>query len=270
MVIYAIVGVSLVVLTGWAGQISLGQFAISGVGAAVAGGLAANHGWDFFAAVFAGGLAGAAVAVLVGLPALRIQGLFLAITTLSFAFVVAHMLNRDYVGWLLPKDGQPVLRPNLLERIDIEQSSKVGPITLTEDAKFYWLCLAFLGLAVALARSLRKNRSGRIFIGVRDNGRLMQAFGVNLARTRIAAFALSGFLAGDGRVAHRVPEPLHRRQRVPAREVGRHLRDGGDRRRRLGVRRDPRRRLRRRPPARARAARPRADRLADERRSASS
>jgi branched-chain amino acid transport system permease protein len=195
-VIYAMVGVSLVVLTGWAGQISLGQFAISGIGAAVAGGLAANHHWDFFATLIVAGVAGAFVAVLIGLPALRIQGLFLAVTTLAFAFTVqSFLLNREFFGWLLPKDFSSVARPVLYKRFSMTTDSKLLWFTVQADAKFYYLCLVFLVLFLAVARSLRKNRSGRVFIGARDNGRLMQAYGVNLARTRLAAFALSGFIA---------------------------------------------------------------------------
>jgi branched-chain amino acid transport system permease protein len=196
MVIYAIIGVSLVVLTGWAGQISLGQYAVAGVGASVAGGLAANQQWDFFAAVFAGGLAGAVIAVLVGLPALRIQGLFLAVTTLAFAFFVDSMLNREFFAWLLPKSGKLINRPNLWERFNLEAESEVFGVRMTSNAKYYYVCLAMLLIVLAMARSLRKNRSGRLFIGVRDNGRFMQAYGVNLTRTRLAAFAISGFMAG--------------------------------------------------------------------------
>lgn len=195
-VIYAMVGVSLVILTGWAGQISLGQFAISGVGAAVAGGLAANHGWDFFATLFVGGIAGAIVAILIGIPALRIQGLFLAVTTLAFAFAVqSFVLNREFFGWLLPGDFKTVSRPVLYGRFDLTSDSDLLWFTVKADAKFYYLCLVFLVLALAMARSLRKNRSGRVLIGARENGRMMQAFGVNLARTRLAAFAISGFIA---------------------------------------------------------------------------
>lgn len=195
-VLFAMVGVSLVILTGWAGQISLGQWAISGVGAAVAGGLASNHGWDFFATVFVGGLAGALVAVVIGLPALRIQGLFLAVTTLAFAFVIPNfVLTREYFAWLLPESGAGVARPVLWGRIDLNTSTDVAWFTISNHAKFYFVTLAFLGLSLAMARALRRNRTGRVLIGVRDNGRVMQAFGVNLARTRLAAFALSGFIA---------------------------------------------------------------------------
>lgn len=197
IVIYAIVGVSLVVLTGWTGQISLGQYAISGVASGVSGMLAATHGWDFFAVMFTGGMVGALVAVFVGLPALRIQGLFLAVATLGFAFAVqGFILKREFFPWLLPEQGAFVARPVLYGGIDLSGDSELFGFAVPADAKFYWLCLVFLGLSVVLAKALRKNRSGRILIGARDNGRLMQAFGVNLAATRMAAFAASGFIAG--------------------------------------------------------------------------
>ena len=196
MVVYAMVGVSLVILTGWAGQISLGQWALSGIGSMIAGGLAANHNWDFFATLIVAGVAGAVIAVLVGLPALRIQGLFLAVTTLAFAFTVQNFfLSERYFSALLPKDATFVERPILYGALDIDTDSRLGFFTLKADAKYYYLTLVFLGLAMAVARSLRKNRSGRVLIGVRDNGKVMQAFGVNLARTRLAAFAISGCIA---------------------------------------------------------------------------
>ncbi len=197
ILLYAMIGISLVILTGWAGQISLGQYAIAGIGSAVAGGLAANHGWDFFGALFTGALAGALVAVVVGLPALRIQGLFLAVTTLAFAFTVQNfVLRREWFAWLVPEDNRFADRPVLYERWDLTTSSDIGPITLDSDAKFYFVCLAFLVMVVAMAQSLRRLRAGRLFIGVRDNGRVMQSFGVSLASTRLAAFAVSGFIAG--------------------------------------------------------------------------
>lgn len=184
VVIFAMVGVSLVILTGWSGQISLGQWAFSGIGAAVAGSLAVR-GWDFFACLLAAGIAGAIAAVLIGLPALRIQGLFLAVTSLAFAFTVQNFfLNKEYFGDFLPKTGEVVARPNLY-----------GVFSTRSDIRFYFVCLAFLVLSMLIARSVRKNRLGRILIGVRDNGRGVQAYGVNLARTRLAAFAISGFIA---------------------------------------------------------------------------
>ena len=185
VVIYALVGLSLVVLTGWAGQISLGQFGFVGIGAGVAGGLAADANADFFAATGAAAVVGAVFAVLVGLPALRMPGLYLAVTTLAFAATTASFfLNSDYFGWVLPEPENTVLRPILYGRVDV-----------TGDLAFYYLCLAFLVVAVLSVRAMRRSRSGRVLIAARDNPRAVQAYGVSLARARLSAFALSGALA---------------------------------------------------------------------------
>jgi branched-chain amino acid transport system permease protein len=185
VLIYALIAVSLVVLTGWAGQISLGQFAFVGIGAAVAGGLAADRGQDFFVTLFAAGLVGAVFAVLIGLPALRLPGLYLAVTTLAFAACTqAFFLNRDYFEWVLPDQGNPVLRPVLYGRIDT-----------SGDLAFYYLCLTVLLLGLVVARQLRRSRTGRILLAVRDNPKAAQAYGVHVARSKLAAFGVSGWMA---------------------------------------------------------------------------
>jgi len=184
VVITAMVGVSLVILTGWAGQISLGQFGFAGLGALVAGGMAVR-GHDFFVILVCAGLVGALAAILIGLPALRIQGPFLAVTTLAFAFTVQYFfLNQSYFGSWLPQSGEFANRPELY-----------GFFSTKSDVRFYFVCLTFLVLSLLMARSMRKNRFGRILIGVRDNAKGVQAYGVNLARTKLAAFAISGFVA---------------------------------------------------------------------------
>ena len=196
MAIYALIGVSLVILTGWAGQISLGQFAFTGVGAAVGGLLAADHHADFFVAVTAAGLVGAGLAVVVGLPALRVQGFFLAVTTLAFAATTqSFFLNRRYFDWLLPDPSNPVTRPVFFGRIDA-----------SSDQAYYYVCVVALALVVLVARSVRSSRTGRLLMATRDNPRAAQAYGVNVARTRLVAFALSGFMAGlaGGLYAHMI------------------------------------------------------------------
>jgi branched-chain amino acid transport system permease protein len=185
VIIYAIVGVSLVVLTGWAGQISLGQFAFAGLGAGVAGGLAVNHGLDFFVTLVIAGAVGAVVAVLIGLPTLRVPGLFLAVVTLAFAATVnGYFLNPKYFGGLLPDASKTITRPVLWDRIDTRG-----------DVAYYYVCLAVLAVTYLSARTIRRSRSGRVFISVRDNVRAAQSYGMNAARSRLAAFALSGFIA---------------------------------------------------------------------------
>jgi len=181
----AMVAVSLVVLSGWAGQISLGQYGFAGFGGAVAGGLATRHDMDFFLTIGAAAIAGALLAVLIGIPALRVPGLFLAVVTLALGATVQYgILSRDHFAWLLPPSGGYVTRPNLYGRLDI-----------SSDTRFYYVCLVFLVLAYASARALRNSRSGRLFIGLRDNQRAAQSYGVNAAATKLAAFAISGAIA---------------------------------------------------------------------------
>ena len=183
--IAGMVAVSLVVLSGWAGQISLGQYAFAGVGAAVAGGLATRHHQDFFVTLGAAVIVGAVVAVLIGIPALRVTGLFLAVVTLGFGAAVQYAgLSRDRFGWLLPPTGSFVTKPVLY-----------GRINLASDTRFYYVCLIFLALSCLSAWSLRHSRSGRLFIGLRDNQRAMQAFGVDATVTRLSAFAIAGAIA---------------------------------------------------------------------------
>ncbi|GAC1439822.1 MAG: ABC transporter permease [Mycobacteriales bacterium] len=187
--LFGIVAVSLVVLTGWAGQISLGQFGLVGIGAAASGGLAANHNIDFFVALAIGVAAGAVSAVIVGLPAVRIQGLYLAVTTLAFGYAIQnYILNSNYwIGKHLLPSGQAanILRPVIYGRIDLENSKD-----------FYFVGLLFFFLSVAAALAFRRNHSGRVLIAMRDNQRAMSSYAVNPVRTKLAAFAVSGAFAG--------------------------------------------------------------------------
>jgi ABC-type branched-subunit amino acid transport system ATPase component/ABC-type branched-subunit amino acid transport system permease subunit len=185
IVLTAMIALSLTVLTGWAGQVSLGQFGIAGIGAAVAGGLAARHHTDFFVTLLAAVVVGAVVALLIGIPALRLPGLFLAVVTLSLAAVVERVvLDRRYFGWLLPGDGEAITRPVLFGRFDV-----------TSDRSFYFVCLIALVLCMMSARRVRATRSGRVFVSQRDNVRAAQALGVVATRAKLAAFAMSGALA---------------------------------------------------------------------------
>ncbi|MDX6220774.1 MAG: branched-chain amino acid transport system permease protein livM [Frankiales bacterium] len=185
VLVYAIVCVSLVILTGWSGQISLGQWGLAGVGAFIAGWFGGHLHADLFVTLIVAGLAGAAASLVIGLPALRIQGPFLAATTLAFAVSVqVLLLSPKYFGDFLPDTLHTVDRPVLYGRWSLD-----GPLS------FYYVCLAALGCALASARSLRRTRSGRAIIGVRDNTRGAQSYGINVARTRIIAFVISGFWA---------------------------------------------------------------------------
>lgn len=183
IVLFGIVGVSLVVLTGWAGQVSLGQVAFLAVGAAVGGSVTDHYGLDLAIAMLLGGAAGAAAAVVIGYPALRRRGLTLAVSTLAFAlFVSSYVLNPEYFGdWL------PAFR--------IERTELFGRIDLSSETRFYYLSLVALAIAIVIVRGVRTSRTGRVLIGIRENERAARAYGVNVTRTSLAGFALSGFLA---------------------------------------------------------------------------
>ena len=149
VVIFGIVAISLVVLTGWAGQVSLGQVAFVAVGAAVGGALTARAGWDISLALLAGGVAGAIVAVVVGYPAIRRRGLTLAVVTYGFALVVStYFVNREFFGDWLP--------PSRLERPDL-----FGLVDIASETRFYYFCLAMLVVVIVLVRGIRNSRTGR-------------------------------------------------------------------------------------------------------------
>ena len=183
LLVYAIVAISLLILTGWAGQISLGQFALVGIGGATTGILYASHGWDYLAALPVGMIVAAAVAVVIGLPALRVRGPFLAVTTLAFAVTTStYFLNTRYFSWFVPTG---VVPPVLWERIDLGQ----GWIQ-------YEACLVGLLLAIVAARNLRGSRVGRVLLAVRDNEAASATMTIEPTRAKLLAFALSGAFAG--------------------------------------------------------------------------
>jgi branched-chain amino acid transport system permease protein len=181
--VWAMVGVSLVVLTGWGGAVSLGQFAIVGIGAMVSGNLLVRWNVDAFAATVAAGAVGGLAALLIGLPALRIRGFYLAVTTLAFAVALdSYFLNPANFADLVPNR---IVQPVLWKRF------------ATSDPQVaYYLCLAFLVLAALAVSAVRRNRAGRVLLGTRDNERAAQAMSVHTRWVRIQTFVLAGVIAG--------------------------------------------------------------------------
>lgn len=179
--VYAMVGLSLLMLTGWAGLVSLGQFAFAAVGGFVVALLSGRYGLSFLFAVPVAALAGALVSIIVGLPALRIRGLYLAVTTLAFAVAATDvLLNQRYAGRFLPAT---LDRPNLFG------------FSTADDRVFYYVTLFFLVLATVSVVGMRRSRTARVLIAARDNDRAAQAFGVHVVRARLQAFAVSGAIA---------------------------------------------------------------------------
>lgn len=182
-VIYGIVAVSLVLLSGWSGNISLGQFALAGMGGVVAGDLITKYNTDLFICIAAAAGAGAALALLVGLPALRIRGPNLAVTTLALAVALnSFFFNPTNFENLIPGS---IVRPILWKRFD-----------LSGYRANYFFCLAFLVLIVLFVKGLRQARPGRALLAVRDNERAAGAMGVPTTRTKLVGFVTAGAIAG--------------------------------------------------------------------------
>ena len=184
-VIVAMIFLSLLIITGFAGQISLGQLAIVSFSAAVAGSMSQN-GNELFTTIAVGGLVGAVVSVLIGIPALRIAGPFFAVTSLAFAVATGtFFLNPEYFRWLRPEDNVRVLRPVIFDKFNLES-----------DWAFYYFVLVFFALSVAAAARIRASRTGRAIVANRENSRAAQAYGINSNAAQLTAFGLAGFIAG--------------------------------------------------------------------------
>ena len=192
--IYAVIAISLVLLTGWAGEISLGQVAFVAIGSAVAG--AANVHWqlDPLLSFLLAGAVGAIASIIVGLPALRIRGLFLAVSTLAFAVLTSSfLLNRDESLFGIKFDYLPDPLVDQVRRLPLW--TPFGHIDIASERQFYFVCVIALLAALVAIRGLQHSRTVRDLIAPRENERNAQAFGLSPTRTKLLAFALAGFFS---------------------------------------------------------------------------
>src|ERR671916_850253 len=182
VILTALVALSLTVLTGWAGQLSLGQFALVGLGGMTTYSLVQNR-LAFPLAVVLAAVLTTAVAVVVGAPALRMRGLFLAVSTLALAVAAPWILSQ---GIFQDADHfSPLLR-----------RPTVGGVSLASQRSYYYVCLGVLVVAILVVARLRASGLGRALLAVRDNEQAASAMGLSPARVKLFAFAVSGGLAG--------------------------------------------------------------------------
>ena len=200
MLLTATLALSLVVLTGWTGQLSLGQAAFAGIGAlgtaalvrgATLGVGVGDASFDidlpeipFLAAAIIMAAVCVCVALVIGLGALRVRGLMLAVVTLGFALAAQQYLWRTNFF----SDGNATSVP--LPR------GSVGPFDLTSQRSYYWFSLVLLALVVLLIARLRRSGIGRIIIAVRDNPESAAAYTVSPTRAKLIGFGLAGGIAG--------------------------------------------------------------------------
>jgi branched-chain amino acid transport system permease protein len=175
--------VGLNILTGYTGLLSIGHAAFNGVGAFACGVAATRWGLPFWLAIPFGGLVAAGAGIVVGLPSLRIKGLYLAIATLAaqfiFLFVVQH--------WESVTGGDRGLQM---------PSPDLGFTRLDSDFKLYWLIVPVAVAMCVFASNLFRTRIGRAFVAVRERDYSAEVLGIDLLRTKLTSFALASFYAG--------------------------------------------------------------------------
>lgn len=181
--IYAIVGVALMILTGFTGQASLGHAAFLAIGAYTAGFLQ-SLGVPFIvyfpiAAVLTG-----VIGALVGFPALRLHGIYLVIATIAFAFIVEEILAR----WESVTHGNEGMRVRALNLLGL---------SIPRDSDFfYFLCLAVLTGSILIALNLLRSPTGRAFVAIRDSETAGKSMGIDLAAYKVKSFAISAAITG--------------------------------------------------------------------------
>jgi branched-chain amino acid transport system permease protein len=185
MLALMVIFVSIVVITGFSGHITLGQAAFAGMGSFVSVRVSNSLGVPVIWSMFIG----AAVAVLVGLiagfPALKRKGLFLGLTTLAIGILTYSLVFTSSI-FAKGSAGLTVTRPSIFGW------------SLDGDKAFYWFELVWVGLALLLARNLRSGRLGRILAAMRDSETAARSIGIDLRAYKLFIFGVSAFIAGIG------------------------------------------------------------------------
>jgi branched-chain amino acid transport system permease protein len=177
-VVYAIAALSLNVLIGYAGQISLGHQGFLGVGAFTSAYVVTTHGQTVWVGILAGALTGALTSALMGVVALRVRGLYLALVTLAYGRMAQESLfNLSIFG-----AGAGVEAPR--------------PDGFTSDRAFYYLCLMALALVLYIDWRFATSKAGRAVNAVRENEQVAASYGVPVARYKLLAFVVSGAFVG--------------------------------------------------------------------------
>ncbi|MFA5890506.1 MAG: branched-chain amino acid ABC transporter permease [Actinomycetota bacterium] len=181
--VYGLMGLSMVVLTGYVGQLSLMPATFVGVGAFASADLVSRLATPFWVAVPLAALVTVPVALVIGIVALRLKGLYLAIMTLVFADVLQEFLFKQ--SWFAGEGGS----------VDAPRPFLAG-IDFKSDKVYYFLVVIVAMVFVVLVRNFSRSRSARACYAVRDNESTAQALGINVAKYKLMAFALHGFIAG--------------------------------------------------------------------------
>ena len=181
--INVIAATGLNILTGYTGQVSLGQAAFMGVGAYTVAVLDRALGMPFFINLIAAGGVAMLVGMVVGIPSLRVKGLYLAIATIAASFIL-HFI---FANWKSVTGGTAGLT--------VKPATLFG-LALDSEFRFYWLVLPITAAMVFGAANLFRTRIGRAFIAIRDRDISAEVLGISLLRYKLLSFAISSFYAG--------------------------------------------------------------------------
>ncbi len=185
LILIAVVGaLGLNILVGYTGQVSIGHGAFMSVGAYTAANLITRLGAPFWVAIPAGGLMAALIGIVVGIPSLRIKGIYLAIATLAAQLIIEWTIN--HVQWI---------SGGVQASIQIPRPSVFG-IALKRETQIYLFLMFFAVLALVGTLNLVRSRIGRAFIAIRDQDIAAEIIGINIFRYKLYAFAISSFYAG--------------------------------------------------------------------------
>lgn len=185
LIFIAIVGaIGLNILVGNTGQVSIGHGAFMSVGAYAAANLIVRLDAPFWVTIPAGGLAAAAVGALVGIPSLRIRGIYLVISTLAAQLIIEWLINHV-----------PAISGGTQASINVPRPAVFGEI-LKSQQQFYFFLAGFVVLAILAALNLARTRVGRAFIAIRDQDIAAEIMGINITSYKLAAFMISSFYAG--------------------------------------------------------------------------
>jgi len=181
----AVVGaLGLNILVGYTGQVSIGHGAFMSVGAYTAANFATRLDSPWPVNLLAGGLMAAAVGAVVGIPSLRIKGLYLAIATLAGQLIIEWTINHV-----------TFISGGVQASIEVARP-KLGPMVLSSQRAMYYFLLFFVVLAIVGTMNLVRSRVGRAFIAIRDQDIAAEIIGINIFRYKLLAFAISAFYAG--------------------------------------------------------------------------
>ena len=181
--IYATVGVGLMILTGFTGQASLGHAAFLAIGAYTAAYLQ-QYNVPFPVYFLVAGVLTGTVGAIVGFPALRLQGIYLVIATISFAFIIEEILAR----WESVTHGNEGMRVKALQFL--------GTTVSRDSPSFYFLCLAVLAITILATLNLLRSPTGRAFVAIRDSETAARSMGVNVSLYKVKSFAISAAITG--------------------------------------------------------------------------